>query len=72
MGILLDWWASFDPEAGYEEYLDSVGQRVEVVAPMRGTARGARHVLEQVARTSEMRPMAGWWHSVGQRTGSAW
>jgi hypothetical protein len=35
LGTLLDWWASFDPEPGYEEHLDAACQRVDVVAAMR-------------------------------------
>jgi hypothetical protein len=49
LGVLLDWWASFDPEPDYEEYLDAAGERVDVVASMRHTVLGAAHVLERVA-----------------------
>lgn len=50
LGILLDWWASFDPEPGYEEYLDAAGERVDVVAAIRRTVLGATHMLEQVQK----------------------
>jgi hypothetical protein len=46
LGILLDWWASFDPEPDYEEYLDAAGERVDVVAAIRRAVLGATHVLE--------------------------
>ena len=49
LGVLLDWWASFDPEPGYEEYLDTTGQRVDVLAAMQRTVLDASQALEQVS-----------------------
>jgi hypothetical protein len=51
LAVLLDWWL-FDPEPGYEEYLDSNNQPVNLVLTIQATVRAASPMLERV--TSDM------------------
>lgn len=45
LGVLLDWWAGFDPHPGYEQYRTAGGQRVDLIAAMRDTVLSGRDVL---------------------------
>lgn len=47
--VLLDWWAGFDPEPGYEQYDTAEAGRVDLISAMRDTVLNRREVLQQAA-----------------------
>jgi hypothetical protein len=47
--VLLDWWAGFDPEPGYEQYDTAETGRVDLISAMRDTVLNGREVLQQAA-----------------------
>lgn len=48
LDVLLDWWV-FDPEPGYDEYVDNNGNAVNMVQAIQNTVLAASPVLQRVA-----------------------
>jgi hypothetical protein len=52
LAVLLDWWV-FDPEPGYEEYLDGNNEPVNLVLAIQDTVLAASSTLERVASDAQ-------------------
>lgn len=49
LGVLLDWWGCFQPEPGFESYIDQVGQTVHVIPAIVRRVRLAVGTLQGIA-----------------------
>lgn len=49
LGVLLDWWGTFQPEPGFESYIDQKGERIYVIAAIVERVRQAVDPLRAIA-----------------------
>jgi hypothetical protein len=49
ISVLLDWWGMFQAEPGYEVFIDSHGETVELIPAIMEFVESARPVIEAIA-----------------------